>query len=687
MNPMIEQLSLEEKFHLLTGTGMNTSLELKEKGIRQMRFHDGPFGVRMPITANEEKQEFAERLRSAFPNSEKCEEVVSTAFPTGCALGATWDTELLEEVGEALGEEFQAYGIHAVMGPSVNIKRHPLCGRNFEYFSEDPLLSGKLGAGYVKGVQKAGAAACPKHFIANNQERGRFSVSSEMDERTMREIYLKPFEIIVREAKPWSMMCAYNRVNGIYASEHKQLLQEILRDEWGFDGIIVSDWGSVKHRAYALLASVELCMPYQEEAYEQLEKSYQAGEIDMEVIDAAIERLLRFQERTRGAWTPKEIDFEKHGQIVGKAARESITLLKNENQTLPIQKGQIKRLLVVGEQGSVPYIGGDGSSRVNNPPYITSPLKELQAILGDDVEFDFMGQDEIGTFANEVGHMETDLNRRAAKADAVIVFISQDYSEHSETMDRNHMEIEPYYEHVLRVCDRVNSRVIAVLNIGSAVITSHWQHYVDAILVSWLGGQEMGRAVAETLCGWNNPSGRLPETFPKKQQDVLSLQNYPGDGYKVQYKEGLMVGYRHFDTNQVQPEYEFGFGLSYSDFVYRNLEREDLKLTFEVENISAEDGDEIVQVYLSAPKDAWVSHPEKELKAFRRISLKAGEKKQVTISLQEEDFQYYNTALKQWTVETGIYTVRIGSSSRQLPLQCEIAMKSRMLLTAWGSPE
>ena len=245
---------------------MNTSLELKEKGIRQMRFHDGPFGVRMPITANEEKQEFAERLRSAFPNSEKCEEVVSTAFPTGCALGATWDTELLEEVGEALGEEFQAYGIHAVMGPSVNIKRHPLCGRNFEYFSEDPLLSGKLGAGYVKGVQKAGAAACPKHFIANNQERGRFSVSSEMDERTMREIYLKPFEIIVREAKPWSMMCAYNRVNGIYASEHKQLLQEILRDEWGFDGIIVSDWGSVKHRAYALLASVDLCMPYQEEA-------------------------------------------------------------------------------------------------------------------------------------------------------------------------------------------------------------------------------------------------------------------------------------------------------------------------------------------------------------------------------------------------------------------------------------
>lgn len=399
-----------------------------------------------------------------------------------------------------------------------------------------------------------------------------------------------------------------------------------------------------------------------------LEKSYRAKEIDMEIIDAAIERLLRFQERTGKAWIQKEIDFDRHAEIARKAARESITLLKNENGTLPIRQDQVKRLLVVGEQGLVPYIGGDGSSRVNNPPYITSPLEELRVILGDDVQIDFMGEDEIGTFINEVGYMETELGRRAAKADAVIVFLSQDFSEHSETMDRNHMEIEPYYEHVLRVCDRVNSRVIAVLNIGSAVITSRWQHYVDAVLVSWLGGQEMGRAVAETICELNNPSGRLPETFPKKQQDVLSLQNYPGDGYKVQYREGLMVGYRHFDTNEVQPEYAFGFGLSYSAFEYRNLEREGFDLKFEVENVSGTAGDEIVQVYLSSPKEAWVSHPARELKAFRRITLKEGEKKQITVSLREEDFQYYNTALRQWTVENGIYTVHIGSSSRNLPL-------------------
>lgn len=683
----IAQLTLDEKFRLLTGTGMNTSLDLKEKGIRQMRFHDGPFGVRMPIRANEEKQEFAEKMRSAFPNSEKCEEVVSTAFPTGCALSAAWDSELMEQVGEALGEEFLAYGINAVMGPSVNIKRHPLCGRNFEYLSEDPYLAGKLGAGYVRGVQRAGASACPKHFIANNQERGRFSVSSEMDDRTMREIYLKPFEIIVKEAHPWSLMCAYNRINGVYASEHKQLLQEILRDEWGFDGIIVSDWGSVKHRAYSLLASVELCMPYQEEAYEQLEKSYEAGQIDMEVIDAALERMLLFQDRTKAAWESREIDFAKHDEIALRAARESMTLLKNENHALPIRPGQIRRLLVVGEPARSPFIGGDGSSRVNNPPRIASPLEELRAILGNETEIDFMGQDEIGTFVNEVGHMETDLYRRAQNADAVVVFLSQDYSENSETMDRNHMEIEPYYEHVLRVCDRVNSRVIAVLNIGGAVITGHWQHYVDAILVSWLGGQEMGRAVAETLCGQNNPAGRLAETFPKRQQDVLSLQNYPGDGYKTVYREGLMVGYRHFDTNGIDPEYEFGFGLSYSEFSYGNLKREGLTLQFEVENTSETDGDEIVQVYLSAPADSWVSHPEKELKAFRRISLRAGEKKQVEISLKKEDFQYYNSALRTWTVETGTYVARIGSSSRNLPLRCEIPMEDDALLTSWGSPE
>lgn len=687
MNPIIETLTLEEKFRLLTGADNHASFAIEEKGVKQMRFHDSPFGVRMLAEDTDERQDFAGDIRSAFPNATNNPEVVSTAFPAGCALGATWDTELLEELGEALGQEFSAYGINAALGPAVNIKRHPLCGRNFEYLSEDPLLAGKLGAAYVRGVQKNQVAACPKHFTGNNQERGRFSVSSEMDERTLREIYLKPFEIIVKEAQPWSIMCAYNRINGVYASEHKQLLQEILREEWGFDGIIVSDWGAVKNRAYSLLASVELCMPYQEEAFRQLQASYEAGEIDMEVIDAALDRLLRFQERTRGGYIPKEIDFEAHGEIALRAARESMTLLKNENQALPIGKGQLKRLLVVGDRAIKPFIGGDGSSRVKNPPHCTTPLEELQKLLGSGTEIDFMGDGEIGAYENEIGYMESEVSHRAKQADAVVVFLSLDFSQSSEAMDRNHMEIEPCYEYVLRASKRVSNRVIAVLNIGSAVITRQLQKYCDAILVSWLGGQEMGRAVAETLCGLNNPGGRLAETFPRRQQDVLSLENYPGDGYKTLYREGLMVGYRHFDTNQVTPEYEFGFGLSYTTFAYRDLERDGLQLRFQVENTGSKDGDEVVQVYVSAPGDSWVSHPAKELKAFRRISLKAGEAKTVTITLNEEDFRYYNTALKKWALETGVYTILIGSSSRRLPLTCQVAMASKELLTSRMSPE
>ena len=329
MRSILKEMTREEKFRLLTGTGSNTSYEISRLGIRQMRFHDSPFGVRMKA-AQTQRKETARKAFSAFPNADKGEEVVSTAFPAGCALGATWDKELLYRVGRALGEEFRAYGINAVMGPAVNLKRHPLCGRNFEYFSEDPVLSGELGAAYVEGVQSAGVAATPKHFIANNQEKGRFTTSSEMDERTMRELYLKPFERIVARAKPWAMMCAYNRINGVYASEHRQLLREILREEWGFDGIVISDWGAVKNRAFSLLASVELCMPYQQEAYGQLENAYREGLIDDGAVDEAVERLLAFLERTKAVYEPHEIDFEGHDELAVQAACEAITLLKNE---------------------------------------------------------------------------------------------------------------------------------------------------------------------------------------------------------------------------------------------------------------------------------------------------------------------------------------------------------------------
>lgn len=677
---IISQMTLEEKFRFLTGVDMNHSFSIPRLGIEEMAFHDSPFGVKK-LADSEHNNGFTKEAFAAVPNCEGGAEVPSTAFPNGCALGATFDEELLEEMGQALGEEYRAYGINDVMGPAVNIKRHPLCGRNFEYMSEDPYLSGNLGAAYVRGVQSMGVSACPKHYIANNQERGRFWVSSEMDERTMREIYLKPFEIIVKESKPWSMMCAYNRINGVYASEHKQLLSDILRDEWGFDGIIVSDWSAVKNRAVSLLASVEMCMPYQDDAYSQLEEAYESGLIDDVLIDEAVLRLLRFYDRTKTVYEHHKIDFEKHNETALKAAKKAMTLIKNENHRLPLDKNKLKRILVLGDCAQNPFYAGDGSSKVKNPPYMTRPLDEIKKLCGENIEVDYLGKEALDCYKTDIGVYESTVARHAVKADEVIIFIGQGYGESSETMDRNHMEIEPEQEHLIRTCARVGKKPVVVLNIGAAVTVKNWENCADAILVSWMAGQGMGRAAAETIFGINNPAGRLAETFPQKLYDVESVKNYPGNGYVACYDEKLMVGYRHFDTNRVTPSYEFGFGLSYSEFEYKNLKIDGLKLSFDLKNKSDTDGEEVVQVYVSAPEMSWVSHPEKELKAFRRVALKAGEKKRIEITLTEDDFRYYNTALHRWISETGAYTVRVGGSSRKLPLCCTIDRECELPLT------
>lgn len=663
---IISEMTLDEKFHFLTGAGMNHAQSVERLGIAAMRLHDGPFGLRMKT--KDEKNGMVQKIRSAFPNSSGGEEVVSTAFPTGAAMGAAWDPELVYRIGEALGEEFRMYGIQAILGPAMNLKRHPLCGRNFEYFSEDPELTGELAEAYVRGVQSKKVAACPKHFALNHQERGRFTVSSEADERTMRELYLRPFERVVKNASPWSVMCSYNRINGILASEHHQLMQEILRDEWGFDGIIVSDWGAVKNRAYSLLASIELCMPYQAEAFGQLKEAYDSHIIDDEVVDEALRHLFRFYERTMSGREQAVCDFEQHHELALLAARESMVLLKNDNHALPIPENSLKKVLVLGETAVHPFIGGDGSSRVANPYRVNSPLEELKECLGRETEVEFLGDSWLNTYDNEVGVMETKLWNKASEADAVIVFASQDYSNYSEAMDRNGIELAPYMEYIIGSCHRANKRVIVVLNIGSAVSTWKWKSSADAILISWTGGQAMGRAIAETICGRNNPSGKLAETFPRRLEDAPAVAEYPGDGYKTVYHEGLMIGYRHYDKEQIAPDYEFGFGLSYSDFSYSDIALAGDCLSFFISNDSERDGDEVAEVYVQFPDNSWVSHPVKELKAFKRVHLKAGEKKQVEIQVTENFFTYYNVSLKQWVQEAGIYTILVGSSSRNLPL-------------------
>ena len=678
---IIKEMTLEEKFNYLTGADMNAGYKLERFPIETMRYHDGPFGLRMKEKYNSHQEIMEQKIRSAFPNAVKGEEVPSTAFPTGCSMGATWDEELIQRVGNALGEEYSAYGINAILGPSMNIKRHPLCGRNFEYFSEDPYLSGKLGSAYVKGVQEKGVSACPKHFAANNQEYGRSDICSEVDERTLREIYLRPFEIMVKESAPWSIMCSYNRLNGVFASEHKKLLIDILREEWGFDGIVISDWGSVKNRAYSLLASVEMCMPYQEEAYGQLQEAYESGVIDDEVIDEALTRLFDFYERTRGVYETSACNFEEHHELAVEAAEKSFVLLKNENQALPLDKSKIKKLLVIGEGAVNPYIGGDGSSRVANPTQVDIPLDELKKEMGDEVDIAFMGIDKVDAYNNEIGPMETEIAERASESDAVIVFANQNFACHSEAIDRSYIDLPPNLEYAIKASRRVNDRVIVVLNTASAISTENWGYCAQAILVSWLSGQGMGRAIAETLTGKNNPSGKLPETFPKHLRDVRSLENYPGDRFKVVYEERMMVGYRHFDTNHVEPAYEFGFGLSYSEFRYSNLSLYDNELKFQIENVSDTDGEEVAQVYVEFPENSWNSHPLRELKAYKKVRIPAHSSVEVQITLGEDAFSYYSEALDKWTVEEGIYRIHVGSSSRNLPLCIEMRMQQEEYIT------
>lgn len=666
---ILASMTLEEKFTFLTGAGINHTAALSRVGLKSMRLHDGPFGLRM-----KEKDEAcgaAQKIRSAFPNCQKGEEVVSTAFPTGSALGATWDEALLREIGQAIGEEVRMYGVQAILGPAMNLKRHPLNGRNFEYFSEDPVLTGALAAAYVEGVQSQNVAACPKHFAMNQQERGRFCVSSEADERTMRELYLRPFEHVVKNARPWSIMCAYNRVNGVYASEHPQLLQQILRDEWGFDGIVVSDWDAVHDRARSLRASLELDMPYQPNAAQELRDAYQNGTIDDEMVDGAVERLLTFYERTMTDSSRPLCDLKAHDALACRAAREAIVLLKNDNQTLPVRQNQYKKILVLGQTALDPYIGGDGSSRVANPYRVACPLEELKKCLPE-TEFEWMGEDKLATCKNEIGVMEAALRLRASQNDAVIVFASQEYSCYSEALDRPDIELPPYVEHTIRACRMMGKPVIVVLNVGAAVSTALWRDEADAILLCHLGGQAMGKTVAETICGRNNPSGKLAETFPRRLYDAPAVDSYPGDGRKTVYREGLSIGYRHYLQNRITPDYAFGHGLSYTTFQYSDLRIDDGVLRFQLSNTGSCDGDEVAQLYVSFPETSWVSHPVMELKAFRRVHLAAGETKEVAIALDESFFTYYNTALHAFVTEAGAYTLRVGGASDDLPLSVQV---------------
>ena len=651
---IIRELSLEQKCALLSGGDTFQSRGLPQFGIPSIWLSDGPHGVR--------KQAGASDHLGINPSEP------ATCFPTASAVASSWDPALGEEMGQALGQEAAAQNVAVLLGPGLNVKRSPLCGRNFEYFSEDPYLAGKMAASYIRGIQKNGIAACPKHFAANNQELRRMASDSIVDERTLRELYLTNFEIAVTEGHPKTIMTSYNLINGTYANENAHLLQEILRDTWGFDGAVVTDWGGSNDHALGVKNGSTLEMPAPGlDSARELCKAVKDGRISEVDINVRLEELLNLINDTTGALekAPKTIDWDAHHALARKAAAESIVLLKNKGDLLPLDPEA--KIAVIGDFAQTPRYQGAGSSVVNAPK-VDSFLQV----------FEESGLHSVG-FAqgfNRQGKPDPSLQAKAvelaAQADVVLLFLGLDEVKESEGLDRSDMKLAKNQIDLLLAIHRVNPKLVVILSSGSAVETG-WQSHCQGLLWAGLGGQAGAGAVLDVLTGKVNPGGHLAETWPLHMEQNPSYHNFGGPGRNVEYREGLYVGYRYYQTAGVPVAYPFGYGLSYTTFAYSNLTATPNGVTVTVENTGNRAGDEVVQVYIAKP-DAKIFRPAQELKGFLRVHLEAGESRTVTIPLDDKAFRYWNDPAGRWAVEGGSYEVRVGGSSADIQLTATVTV-------------
>ncbi|AVR00322.1 glycosyl hydrolase [Oceanobacillus iheyensis] len=667
---LIEEMTLEEKVGMCSGLDFWHLKGVERLGIPSIMVTDGPHGLR-------KQAEDADHL--GLSNS-----VPATCFPSAVGLASSWDRELIEKVGVALGEESQAENVGVLLGPGANIKRSPLCGRNFEYFSEDPYLSSEMAASHIKGVQSQGVGTSLKHFAANNQEHRRMSTDAVIDERTLREIYLASFENTVKKSQPWTVMCAYNKVNGEFASENKTLLTDILRDEWGFEGFVVSDWGAVNERVPGLEAGLELEMPANNGLGDnKILEAIKNGHLSEEKLDRAVERLLKIifmaaDHRKEDA----SYDKEEHHQLAKQVAREGMVLLKNEDDTLPLSKD--KKVAVIGALASKPRYQGGGSSHIN-PTKLDNIYEEMQKTTSN--------QGNV-TYAQGY-HLDSDkLDEQliieakdvAIQTDAAVLFIGLPDRYESEGYDRTHLHIPENQRQLIEEVAKVQPNITVVLSNG-APIEMPWLNQAKAVLEGYLGGQALGGAIADLLYGDANPSGKLAETFPVKLSDNPSYLNFPGEGDKVEYKEGIFVGYRYYDTKEVEPLFPFGYGLSYTSFEYSNLtvsnkemkDTDTVTVTVNVKNVGNMAGKETIQLYVR-DQESTIIRPEKELKGFEKVALQPGEEKTVTFTLNQRAFAYYNVDLKDWHVETGEFDILIGKSSKEIVLTDTINVTSSIEL-------
>lgn len=651
VSAIVKQLSLEEKAALCTGASAWTTTPINRLGVPQMLVSDGPHGVRRQ------------------PNSHEmgAESLPATCFPTASALAATWNTALIHELGSALAEECIAQDVDIVLGPGANMKRSPLNGRNFEYFSEDPYLAGELAAAYINGVQSKGVGTSLKHFAANNQEFQRLRISAEMDERTLREIYLTAFEKAVKQAQPWTVMCAYNKVNGVYASEHDYLLNQILKNEWGFKGLVVSDWGAVHNRVAALKGGLDWEMPGpQARRVQAVVDAVTDGKLNEAVLDESVRRILRIVDKARQ--TPKggTFDVEAHHALARRVAADGMVLLKNDG-LLPL-KGQ-QTIAVIGRSARYSHFQGGGSSHIN-PTRVTVPFEALQAHAGDAVLTYADGYPTDDSFCQD---MIDEAVAASRSADVALLFIALPTFKESEAYDRTDLDLTAQQIALIQAVAAVQPRTAVVLNNGAPVVMCDWVDGVAAVLEAYMMGQAGGGAIADILFGAVNPSGKLAETFPRRLEDTPAFLNWPGEMGAVRYGEGLFIGYRYYDARNVEVEFPFGHGLSYTTFAYDNArvsaasftDTNGVTVSVEVTNTGNIAGKEIVQLYLH-DHEAGLVRPYKELKGFAKVLLEPGETKTVEIALDFRAFAYYHPEYKQWITEDGAFDLLIGASSTDI---------------------
>ena len=658
---IIREMTLEEKAGMCSGKDFWHLKGVERLGIPEVMVSDGPHGLR---------KQAAEADHLGLNESIK-----AVCFPTACATACSFDRDLLEEMGERIGDECQAEDLSVILGPAVNIKRSPLCGRNFEYFSEDPYLASQMAAAHIKGVQSKNVGTSIKHFAANNQEHRRMSCSSEVDERTLREIYLAAFETAIKEAKPDTVMCSYNRINGEFASENHWLLTEVLRDEWGFDGYVMSDWGAVNDRVKGLKAGLELEMPASGGTTDkEIVEAVKNGELDEAVLDRAVERILNIVFKFADNRQEGKFDKEEDHKLAAKIEAESMVLLKNEG-VLPLPT-QGKKIAFIGKFAEAPRFQGGGSSHINSFK-ITGALEAAKEVAqvtyaqGYDIKEDVIDQDML----NQA--VET-----AKEADVAVIFAGLPDAFESEGYDRSHMRMPECQNTLISEIAKVQENVVVVLHNGSPV-EMPWADEVKGILEAYLGGQAVGQAEVDVLFGKANPCGKLAETIPYKLADNPSYLNFPGDGQTVEYKEGVFVGYRYYDTKEMPVRYPFGYGLSYTTFEYSDLQlsadrikdTDTLKVTLKVKNTGDRAGKEIVQLYV-ADKTGAACRPVKELKNFVKVELQPQEEKTVEMELDKRSFAWYNTQIHDWYAASGEYEILAAASSRDIRLKKTVYVES-----------